>query len=122
VQQFATGIAFLTASLLLHSRTTFTPRGIGAVAYLAMFGGIIGYSAFVYSMAHLPVAIASLYTYVNPLVAVALGWLFYREAFGVRELVAMAIIFAGVAIVKQQSVAVEKLGADRAAESGQYGE
>ena len=122
VQQFATGIAFLTASLLLHSRMTLTPRGMGAVAYLAVFGGIIGYSAFVYSMAHLPVAIASLYTYVNPLVAVALGWLFYREAFGVRELVAMAIIFAGVAIVKRQSVAVQKLGAHRAAESGQYGE
>ena len=46
VQQLATGIAFLTASLLLHSRMTWTPRGIGAVAYLAMFGGIIGYSAF----------------------------------------------------------------------------
>jgi drug/metabolite transporter (DMT)-like permease len=122
VQQFATGITFLAASLLLHSRMTFTPRGIGAVAYLAVFGGIIGYSAFVYSMAHLPVAVASLYNYVNPSVAVALGWLFYREAFGMRELVAMAIIFAGVAIVKRQSVAIQKLGADRAAEGGQYGE
>ena len=85
VQQFATGIAFLTASLVLHSRMTWTPRGIGAVAYLAVFGGIVGYSAFVYAMAHLPIAVASLYNYVNPSVAVALGWLFYREPFGVRE-------------------------------------
>ena len=122
VQQFATGITFLTASLLLHSRMTWTPRGIGAVLYLAAFGGIVGYSAFVYSMAKLPIAVASLYNYVNPSVAVALGWLFYREPFGVRECIAMAIIFAGVAIVKEQSVAVQKLGADRAAESGQYGE
>ena len=122
VQQFATGIAFLAASLVLHSRMTWTPRGIGAVVYLAVFGGIIGYSAFVYAMANLPVAVASLYNYVNPSVAVALGWLFYREPFGVRECIAMAIIFAGVAIVKGQSVAVQKLGADRAAESGQYGE
>jgi drug/metabolite transporter (DMT)-like permease len=122
VQQFATGVAFLTASLVLHSRMTWTPRGIGAVAYLAVFGGIVGYSAFVYSMAHLPIAVASLYNYVNPSVAVALGWLFYREPFGVRECIAMAIVFIGVAIVKRQSVAVQKLGADRAAESGQYGE
>jgi drug/metabolite transporter (DMT)-like permease len=122
VQQFAAGLAFLTASLVLHSRMTWTPRGIGAVVYLAAFGGIVGYSAFVYSMANLPIAVASLYNYVNPSVAVALGWLFYREPFGVRECIAMAIIFAGVAIVKQQSVAVQKLGADRAAESGQYGE
>ena len=118
VQQFATGIAFLTASLILHSRMTWTPRGIGAVAYLAVFGGIVGYSAFVYSMAKLPIAIASLYTYVNPVVAVAFGWLFFREPFGLLECFAMVMIFTGVAIVKSQSVTVQKLGADRAAESG----
>jgi drug/metabolite transporter (DMT)-like permease len=122
VQQLATGLLFLIATLVFHPRMTWTPRGIGAVAYLAMFGGIVGYSAFVYSMANLPIAIASLYNYVNPLVAVALGWLFFREPFGVRECMAMVMIFVGVAIVKRQSVAVQKLGADRAAESGQYGE
>jgi drug/metabolite transporter (DMT)-like permease len=122
VQQFATGLAFLIATLIFHPRMAWTPRGIGAVAYLAVFGGIVGYSAFVYSMANLPIAIASLYNYVNPLVAVALGWVFFREPFGVRESIAMALIFIGVAIVKRQSVAVQKLGADRAAESGQYGE
>jgi drug/metabolite transporter (DMT)-like permease len=122
VQQLATGLVFLIASLLLHSRVTWTPRGIGAVAYLAMFGGIVGYSAFVYSMAHLPIAIASLYNYVNPVVAVALGWLFFREPFGALECFAMVLIFTGVAIVKRQSVAAEQLSPDRAAESGQYGE
>jgi drug/metabolite transporter (DMT)-like permease len=122
VQQFATGIVFLIATVVFHARMTWTPRGMGAVAYLAMFGGIVGYSAFVYSMANLPIAIASLYNYVNPVVAVALGWVFFREAFGVRECIAMALIFIGVAIVKRQSVAAQKLGADRAAESGQYGE
>ncbi len=122
VQQLATGLAFLLATLIFHPRMNWNARGIGAVAYLAVFGGIVGYSAFVYTMAHLPIAIASIYNYVNPLVAVALGWLFFREPFGVRECIAMALIFIGVAIVKQQSVAVKKLSADRAAESGQYGE
>jgi drug/metabolite transporter (DMT)-like permease len=122
VQQFATGLVFLIATPLFQARMNWTPRGIGAVAYLAMFGGIVGYSAFVYSMAKLPIAVASLYNYVNPLVAVALGWLFFREPFGLRECIAMVMIFIGVAIVKRQSVAVQKLGADRAAESGQYGE
>jgi drug/metabolite transporter (DMT)-like permease len=122
VQQLATGLLFLIATLVFHPRMTWSSRGIGAVAYLAMFGGIVGYSAFVYSMANLPIAIASLYNYVNPLVAVALGWLFFREPFGVRECIAMVMIFIGVAIVKRQSVAIQKLGADRAAESGQYGE
>jgi drug/metabolite transporter (DMT)-like permease len=122
VQQFATGVVFLAAALIFHTRATWNPRGIGAVAYLAMFGGIVGYSAFVFSMAHLPIAIASLYNYVNPLVAVFLGWLFFRERFGWLETFAMVMIFSGVAIVKRQSVAVQKLRADRAAEGGQYGE
>jgi drug/metabolite transporter (DMT)-like permease len=47
------------------------------------------------------VAILSVYPYVNALVAVGLGWLFYREPFGVREGVAMVVIFAGVAVVKR---------------------
>ena len=38
---------------------------------------------------------------VNPVVAIALGWLFYREPFGFRETAAMLVIFAGVAIVKR---------------------
>ncbi len=122
VQQFATGVVFLAAVPILHSRMSWTPRGIGAVVYLAMFGGIVGYSAFVYSMAKLPVAVASLYNYVNPLVAVALGWLFFREPFGWLECFAMAMIFTGVAIVKRQSVAVQKHSADSAAGGGQYGE
>ena len=65
-----------------------------------VFGGIVGYSAFIYTMHHLPVALVSIYTYVNPMVAVALGWWVYREPFGWRETVAMIVIFAGVAIVK----------------------
>jgi drug/metabolite transporter (DMT)-like permease len=47
------------------------------------------------------VAVVSLYNYVNPVVAVILGWFFYREPFGVREAVAMGVIFAGVALVKR---------------------
>jgi drug/metabolite transporter (DMT)-like permease len=38
---------------------------------------------------------------VNAIVAVALGWLVYREPFGLREAVAMLVIFAGVAVVKR---------------------
>jgi len=45
--------------------------------------------------------VVSLYNYVNPVVAVILGWLFYREPFGWREAGAMLVIFTGVAIVKR---------------------
>jgi drug/metabolite transporter (DMT)-like permease len=45
----------------------------------------VGYSAYVYAMDRLPVAIVSIYPYANAVVAVFLGWLFYREPFGPRE-------------------------------------
>ncbi len=76
---------------------------MAAICYLITFGSLVGYSAYVYAMDRLPVSIVSLYPYVNVVVAVSLGWLFYREPFGRRELVAMVIIFAGVGIVKRYS-------------------
>ena len=56
-------------------------------------------------MDRLPVAIVSVYPYVNAIVAVGLGWLFYREKFGLREAAAMVVIFASVALVKRYSMA-----------------
>lgn len=128
VQQLATGIVFAIPALLTRQPIHWTPKGIGAVVYLMTFGSVIGYSAYVFAMDRLPVAIASIYTYVNPIVAVLLGWLAYNEPFGPREAFAMFIIFIGVALVKKAagskraSVAVQKLGPDRASEGGQYGE
>jgi drug/metabolite transporter (DMT)-like permease len=73
-----------------------------------MFGSVVGYSAFIYSMEHLPVAVVTIYNYVNPVVAVILGWLFYREPFGRREAAAMLVIFAGVALVKWATAHAQK--------------
>jgi len=81
-------------------------RGVLALGWLVVFGSIVGYSAFVYVMEKLPVSVVSIYNYVNPVVAVILGWLFYREPFGFREAVGMAVIFVGVAVVKRFSSAV----------------
>jgi len=68
-----------------------------------IFGSIVGYSAYAYMMDRLPVAIASVYPYVNSVVAVFLGWLFYREPFGLREGLSMVVIFSSVALVKRYS-------------------
>jgi drug/metabolite transporter (DMT)-like permease len=101
VQQAATGVAYLIPALLQVQRVHWTARGMEATLYLAIFGGLVGYSAYVLMMDRLPVAIATIYTYVNPLVAVLLGWLFYHERFGWTEGAAMGIIFLGVALVRR---------------------
>lgn len=105
VQQLATGIVFVPIALLLpHAPIHWTWRGISAVAYLVVFGSLIGYSSYIYALEHLPVSVVTLYNYINPVVAVALGYLFYREPFGWLEVAAMLVIFAGVALVKRFSV------------------
>jgi drug/metabolite transporter (DMT)-like permease len=102
IQQLATGVAVMVPALLTPGNYFhWSARGVGAVLYLVTFGSLIGYSAYIYAMDKLPVALVSVYNYINPVVAVALGLLFYREPFGRREAIAMAIIFAGVAIVRR---------------------
>lgn len=102
VQQFAAGIAFLIPALLSPDHNIhWSASGAGAMLWLIFFGSVVGYSSYIYALEKLPVAMVSIYTYVNPVVAAFLGWLVYREQFGRREALSMAIIFAGVAVVKQ---------------------
>jgi drug/metabolite transporter (DMT)-like permease len=104
VQQLAAGVILLPFMLAIPQPPVhWSSRGVLALLYLVVFGSIVGYSAYAYAMDRLPVAIVSLYTYINAVVAVGLGWLFYRERFGVNEAFAMLIIFAGVAFVKRYS-------------------
>ena len=104
VQQLAAALILLPFSLAIPQPSVqWSVRGVAALAYLVIFGSLVGYSAYVYALDRLPVAIVSIYPYANSVVAVFLGWLVYREAFGPRDMVAMAIIFAGVAIVKKYS-------------------
>jgi drug/metabolite transporter (DMT)-like permease len=102
VQQLATGLVFLAPALLTKTQPIqWTSRSIGAVIYLVTFGSVIGYSAYLYVLDKLPVPVVSIYNYINPVVALLLGWLIYKERIGVREVLAMLVIFAGVALVRR---------------------
>jgi drug/metabolite transporter (DMT)-like permease len=104
VQQLAAGLILAPFALTIREQPIhWSARGVSALCYLVFFGSIVGYSAYAYALDRLPVAIVSVYPYVNAVVAVALGWLFYREPFGAREALAMAVIFVGVALVRRYS-------------------
>ena len=104
VQELATGVVFLVPALLLpHEFVKWNWRGLGAIAYLFLVGGVVGYSGYIYAMKHLPVSPVSIYTYVNPVVAVLAGWLVYGEVFGRLDIVAGFVILLGVLIVKRHS-------------------
>jgi drug/metabolite transporter (DMT)-like permease len=81
----------------------FTARSAGAILYLVIFGSIVAFSAYVYALRHLPIATVSLYSYVNPIIAVVLGTVLLSEPFSSRTLVASALVFAGIAVVRSAS-------------------
>lgn len=81
-------------------RFVLTPRTFAALAYLTIFGSVIAYSAYVFALAHMRTTHSSLYAYVNPAVAVFLGWLILDEPLTIVSVAAMFIILAGVALVQ----------------------
>jgi drug/metabolite transporter (DMT)-like permease len=70
--------------------------GLLAMGYLVLFGSIVGYTAFAYALEHSSATIVGTYAYVNPVVAVVLGWLVLSEPITGRMLVAMALILGSV--------------------------
>jgi drug/metabolite transporter (DMT)-like permease len=86
------------------SRVVWTPRGIGAVLYLVVGGSWIGYTAYIWLIRHAPTSKASTYAYVNPVVAVFLGWLVLHEPIDRYILMGSAIIIASVVLVTSAKV------------------
>lgn len=81
-------------------RYTLNGRTFAAMAYLILFGSVLAYSAYVFALAHLRTTHSALYAYINPVVAVFLGWLIVDEPLTVVSVVAMLVILAGVALVQ----------------------
>lgn len=100
-QMLCGGLAMGLLGLGLGERLTEVPplRATMAVGYLAAFGSIIGFSAYVWLLHHVRPALATSYAYVNPPIAVLLGALLLGERFSVHALGAMAVILAGVILI-----------------------
>ena len=98
IQMVAGGTATALVGTLLGewSRWHPTGRGVGALAYLVVFGSIVGYSAYTYALRNASATIVGTYAYVNPVIAVLLGWLLLREPVTARTFLAMALIIGAV--------------------------
>jgi drug/metabolite transporter (DMT)-like permease len=78
----------------------FTTRTSVALIYMATLGAVGGFVAYTYALRHLPVSFVSLYAYINPVIAVALGAIVLHEPFTWRMMFAAALVFIGVAVVR----------------------
>jgi len=76
-------------------------NGLLSLAYLVIVGSFIGYTSYIYAIAKLPLSLVSTYAYINPVIALFLGWMVLDEKLNFQILVAAVVIIAGVFIVKQ---------------------
>lgn len=81
------------------TRAVWSPRSVGAVVYLVIFGSLAGYSAYIWLLNHVPITKVSTYAYVNPVVAVFLGWLVLHEQITRYIAAGSIIIIMAVALV-----------------------
>jgi len=101
--QMLFGGAFMTLGGTVRgewSHLSFTMPSALALAYLTLLGSVVAFVAYSYALKHLPIAVVSLYTYVNPVIAVALGIVLLDEPFDLRQVAAAGVIAAGMLIVR----------------------
>jgi len=113
-QMTAAGVGnFLFAVLSRDfSRVAWTARGLGAVMYLVVCGSWIGYSAYIWLLEHVPTSKVSTYAYVNPVVAVFLGWLILHERVDRFILAGSAVVILSVILVTSAKVKEKTVAED----------
>ena len=103
------------------SDLSFNARTTTALLYLATVGAIGGFVAYTYALRHLPVSFVSLYAYINPVIAVALGVLVLAEPFNLRIAIAASLVLVGVAVVRAKSTTGATRSAAEAPRRADYG-
>jgi drug/metabolite transporter (DMT)-like permease len=103
--QMLSGSAVLAAAAILSGEAAsvhveaITTNSILAVVYLTIVGSLIAFTAYAWVLQHAPLPLIATYAFVNPIVAVFLGWLILQEAITPRQVLAGAVIVVGVALI-----------------------
>ena len=105
IQMIIAGFVLTILGLILGEAADlhFTTESSFAFMYLIVFGSLAGYGSYIYAVAHLPISLVSTYAYVNPIIALFLGWWILGEEISATIVIAAVIILCGVALVKKGS-------------------
>ena len=108
-QMLVGGVSLLVLGMVLGEeqeldRQRFTPEGVYAFFHLLVFGSLIGFVAYNWLLGKVPAALVGTYAYVNPLVALVIGRVLNHEPITSWIVAAMAVILAGVALVRDGGV------------------
>ncbi len=102
MQMIVGGTVIIALGLLLGEGPAWhlETRPMLALGYLIIFGSIVGYTAYAYALRHASATVVGTYAYVNPVVAVLLGWLILHEAITIRTIAAMVLILGAVLMIQ----------------------
>jgi drug/metabolite transporter (DMT)-like permease len=106
----AIGNALVALALGQQHRIVLTSRALMAVLYLVVFGSWVGYTAYIWLLKHVSTHKVATYAYVNPIVAVFLGWLVLHERFDGYIFAGSVVIIAAVALVTTAKVHTREPG------------
>lgn len=103
LQMFFGGLWLVPFSLVFDDMTRISlgTEVIWSMAYLILFGSLVAYASYAYALRKLPMTIVSLYAYVNPIVAVVLGWLVLNETLNVKIWISILLTLTGIYIVNK---------------------
>ena len=126
VQMFLGGVMMTSTGLALGEADAGTGRrpGLLSMAYLTIASSCLAYTAYSWLARNTTPAMVGTYSYVNPAIAAVLGWWFLNEQLGVNQLVGMAVMFAGVALVswpQKSSPAARRGSAEGSVNGGMRG-
>lgn len=104
VQMMAAGIVLWILAFAFKEPQQFqlgqvTGQSVGALVYLILFGSIVAYLAYMWLLSVRPASVVGTYAYVNPAVAVFLGWLIAHETISIQKVIGLCVIIAGLFIV-----------------------
>jgi drug/metabolite transporter (DMT)-like permease len=121
VQMLFGGVALLATGVLTGETVQpehYSIQSLLSLGYLILFGSVLAYTAYTWVLVHASVSRVSTYAYVNPVVAVFLGWLLLHETVDLTMIIGAAVIIASVWIVIRTEARRPKLSAGAASAEG----
>ncbi|HVG40244.1 MAG TPA: EamA family transporter [Chitinophagaceae bacterium] len=104
VQMLAAGVVYFLVGFIAGDQHKIvwdevTLTSVGALAYLILFGSLVGYMSYIWLLSVRQPTLVGTYAYVNPVVAVFLGWLVVGEQINRQQIIALSVVLTGVILV-----------------------
>lgn len=121
IQMIAASIVIFIGGFAFNEQKDFSfsklsAQSVAALAYLIIMGSLVAYMAYIWLLSIRPASLVGTYAYVNPVVAVFLGWLIAGESISIQKIIGLGVVIAGLIIVNmsgEKKVAVTTTSSEK---------